>query len=259
MNMQKNKVQGVYSALVTPFYKGKFDAESMEKLVRSLNPFVDGYAPCLSTGEGDKLTLSEWEAVVKTVRNSTSKPIYAGIKAKKNIAAFVKKAKSLGCAGVVLPIPKTNIIGHFDELASQMPIVLYNTEDSPVVSVEMIRKLDEVDRIIAIKDSSMNIAFFRKLLALRKEGKLRMSILQGMEHLFFESAGCDGYMTSLPNVEPKLCNDMFLNPTKATDEKVKELFWKYNLGGKWFVTIKALLYARSIIRSSEEVHMEIRP
>ena len=56
MNMKKeNNIVGLFVPLVTPIYKGKFDGTSMKKLVKFLDSTVDGYIPCLSSGEGKRL------------------------------------------------------------------------------------------------------------------------------------------------------------------------------------------------------------
>jgi len=87
---------------------------------------------------------------------------------------------------------------------------------------------------------------------------LKMSVLQGMENQLLQSKGCDGYLISLGNVEPQLCKTMFENPTEENNQKVLAKFWEYNLGGEWFITLKALLYSRGIIRSAEQVKQTVK-
>lgn len=253
-------MKGLYVPLVTPYYKGSFDRQSLRKLVHFLEPFVDGFVPCLSSGEGDRLDDKTWTEVVRTVIISTTKPVYAGIKRqeRQRVIQLLRKANSMGCEGVVLPtpaLPKAKIFPYFQEISdlSTKPIIIYNTEENPLTEVKIIQQIDQLPRIVAIKDSSKNIAFFRKLISFKKRRELRLDVLQGMENLLFESKGCDGYLISLLNVEPELCKQMFSKQKKDIDQKIKSIFWEYNLGGRWYITLKALLYQRGIIRSAEEV------
>jgi len=86
-----------------------------------------------------------------------------------------------------------------------------------------------------------------------------MAILQGMDHKLPTSGEFDGFMIALANIEPRLCRRMLENPTEETQKEILKKFWEYNLGGEWFVSLKALLYARGIVRSAEQVRQTITP
>lgn len=262
----QNNITGLYVPLVTPFYQGAFDRVSMKRLVRSLEHVVNGFIPCLSSGEGEKLTTAEWEAIVTLVCSITDKPVFAGIlrKSEKEVFSLIQKASKLPCAGIAIPTlydTDAKNVRYLKKVAklSNKKILLYNTEKHPLKNVRTIVMLDALPKIIAMKDSAMNVSFFKKLAALKRSNKLRMDILQGMEHLIPQSAGCDGYVISLLNTEPKVCKDLLQKHGKKENHKMFKKFWEHNLGGTWYVSLKAILYERGIIRSAEEINPVIKP
>ncbi len=253
-------LRGLYAPLITPMRQRSFDSASMKKLMMSMEDSVQGYVPCLSSGEGAVLSPAQWEEVVSCVVESTKKPVIAGIlkDSVEEIIALARKASEFECEAVILAIPKGSdeeIVNHFQRLSEEIevPIVLYNTEHSPLKSMSCVQELDQLG-IAGIKDSSQNIEFFRELIDLKSKGKLRLALLQGMENQLYESVACDGFLISLLNVEPELCAQMFQSPSKELNTKILKLFSEYDLGREdWYVSLKALLHARGVIRSAERV------
>lgn len=258
-------LHGTFATLVTPMYRGSFDAESMRKLVKHLDPKVDGFIPCASTGEGDKLTDDEWAQVVSCVSGVTRKNVIAGIKST-DYARIISRAKiahESGCAAILLPVTTPDkVIEHVRTLASAipLPIVVYNTEDAnAITTIEVIQQLDKIPGIAGIKDSSMDIEFFQQMIDAKKKGDLQLSLFQGMECLVADSAGCDGSLTAFATLEPELCRQATENPNDQVRQQMNEMFWTHNLGGTWYAAIKAILFARGLIRSAEEVRPAIEP
>lgn len=259
-------IVGLWIPLVTPMYRGVYDQQSMGRLMRLVEPYVDGYVPCLSTGEGAVLFDALWEEVIADVCARTRKPVVAGIKRKNfaDILRLAKKANHFGCEAIAVPVPSTSEkenLRFFEQLASRspLPIMVYNTESTAFTTVKSIQQLDTFQNVIALKDSSMNIGLFQKLIELRLKGKLRLTILQGMEHQLFASKGCDGFLTSLLNNEPELCKKLFNTYSLKIHKQIMDKFWwQHNLGGEWFITLKALLYSRGILRSAEQVKQMVK-
>jgi 4-hydroxy-tetrahydrodipicolinate synthase len=264
--MSKNIVKGLYLPLITPMLYGHFDKDSMLKLIKSVDEYVDGYVPCLSSGEGQIISNEQWKEVVEFIRSQTNKPLFPGIKREKieDTILLEKIAHELDCDGVTIPVPfKTwneNKV-YFDNLLrdTKSQMIIYNTENAFISELENLKELDANERIVAIKDSSMNRDFFAQMCKARLENELSMTVLQGMEHQLDTPSGCDGYLVSLLNIEPKLVKEMLENPTPETNKKILDIFWKYNLGGNWFVTLKALLFERKIINSAEGVSLLVKP
>ncbi len=257
------KIEGLWIPLITPLYHGKFDEQSAKKLIETTQEFTDGYVVGLSSGEGKELSNEMWNEVISCVVSLTNKPVAAGILGKniKQIISLADTGKKLGCVAVVIPAvgkDEEEIIKFFSELDSKisLPIIIYNTEKSSVHSIKNLMRLDNLKNVIAIKDSSGDQNFFSE--AVSQKDKLKMSILQGMENQLLQSKGCDGYLISLGNVEPQLCKTMFENPTEENNQKILAKFWEYNLGGEWYITLKALLYSHGIIRSAEQVKQTVK-
>ncbi len=263
---KKEIVKGLYIPLITPMLYGTFDKDSMAKLIKSVDQYVDGYVPCLTSGEGQIISNEQWKEIVEFVRSQTSKPLFPGIK-RENITGTIsleKIASELKCDGITVPVPSKNWDDnkkYFNQLLSEsnLPLMIYNTETAFISNTENLKELDQNERIVAIKDSSMNREFFAEMCKERLSGELSMTVLQGMEHHLDVPKGCDGYLVSLLNVEPMLVKEMLKNPTPETNKKIIDIFWKYNLGGSWFITLKALLFDRKIINSAEEVSLAIKP
>jgi 4-hydroxy-tetrahydrodipicolinate synthase len=258
------KISGLWIPLITPFYHGQFDEESTKRLIAETQDFADGYIACLSSGEGADLSEQTWREVITCIISATHRPVAVGIlgKSLQQIFPLLNIAKGLGCVAAVVPTAgsrEENIVDFFVELDAKtpLPIIIYNTEDSPIGTLKSIIRLDQLASVVAIKESSCNELFFAELLKQKKDN-LKMSILQGMEHQLLPSKGCDGYLISLANVEPKLCRDMFENPTGQTNQMILDKFWEYNLGAEWYITIKAILYSRGTTRSAEQVKQAIK-
>lgn len=258
-------IKGLLVPLITPMYHGSFDDESMAKLITNVDQYVDGYVPCLSSGEGAVMADDLWQEVVSSVRAKTKKPVIAGIKRPeiKEIIKLAGLAEKIGCEAVILPAPfntDEKNVKFFKAISAEisLPIIIYNTETNCIQSAKAIQEIDGLKNIIAIKDSSMNINLFQELIDLKTKGEIKLNIFQGMEHLLLPSKGCDGFLISLLNVEPKLCKDMLENFSAEINSEILNKFQEYNLGGEWYITLKALLYGRNVIRSAEQVNPAIK-
>jgi 4-hydroxy-tetrahydrodipicolinate synthase len=262
--LSKNNLRGVFVPLVTPMQSGKFDAESMVRLIKSIEADVDGFVPCLSTGEGELLNDDQWEEIVKLVREITSKLVIAGIKRNslEEVTILAKKAAEIGCDGFITPVPAVDAadqVRYFQMIAAetQLPFVIYNTPSANVSESAILRELDGIEKIIAIKDSSLNREFFAAACALRETGELQMSVLQGMEDQMDVPAGCDGFLVSLANVESGLVREHYERPTAATNAAILEKYDEYHLeSDTWFASFKDLLCERGIIHSNAQVVRE---
>lgn len=261
-----SRLAGIYVPLVTPFYKGHFDPQSLNKLMQLVAPQVNGFVPCLSSGEGSIVSNGIWEEIVRCTRKYTKKTVIAGIK-RNTFADTVKlanKAQLIGCDAVMVPVCHLNehdALNYFRELTQKiaLPIVVYNTEQHRFKSIAAIKELQQNQAIIGMKDSSMNEKLFAKMCQMRIEKTLRFPVFQGMEHQMRSPPGCDGYIVALANIEPGLCREMLLKNSLELNAKIIDLFWRYNLGGNWYVSLKSLLSERKIIRSAEETTLAIRP
>jgi 4-hydroxy-tetrahydrodipicolinate synthase len=255
----KVQIKGLWVPIITPFFQGQLDEESLVSLVKEIENQIDGFVPCLSSGEGGNMNADLWERVVKIVIENTNKPVAVGIlnPLMRKIIELSEKAKSLGCVAVAIPLQGEDTeaqISFCKEISdkSQLPIILYNTEKIHIDTIDALSAIDQYPNIVSLKDSSQNQKFFSEAVRNRKEGKINLSILQGMENQLLESAGCDGYLISLANVEPGLCKSMLNNPIKEVNDEVMKKWVEFNLASEtWFIGIKEALFARGKIKSAE--------
>ena len=262
--MNPSNISGLYVPLITPLHKGKVDTGSLANLMSNLEAHVEGFVPCLSSGEGALITDEQWIQVVEATVSKSSKPVFPGI-IRPTLDAVVElasKAKQLGADGIVVPVTSnddTQTLEYFLELSQRqdLPIIIYNTEEHCIQSIETVQKLAGIESVVAIKDSSENTDLFEQMCTMRTKDELRISILQGMEHRLKVPSGCDGYLISLLNVEPEICRTMWKQQSDKVNEEILELFNKYNLGGEWFVSLKAILHTRGVITSGEQVEQAI--
>lgn len=256
-----NRINGLYIPLLTPAYFGSIDEISLISLMSTAEPFVDGYVPCLSSGEGQKLTIDEWKQVVDIVRKNTTKPIYCGIKheSMSDILLLATYAKEIGCEGIVLPVPSFEgeaLKQYFETLFEKVDIncIVYNTELYPITDMDTVLLLDSIPNIVAIKESSSNPVFFKELCDLKQSNDIKISVLQGMEHQLDYIEHCDGLLLSLLNTEPELLHTYFKTLDETLKKKIYRLFYEQNLGGEWYISLKAIMKERGIFRSAEEIH-----
>lgn len=173
--MKKNNLLGgVITALITPFYRGKIDFYSLEKLItQQLQGGVDGFVVNGTTGESPTLTDDEVKKIFNFVKKTITK-----IKPKKDVwlilgtgtnstastvlkTKLVKKLKA-DAALVVVPYynkpTQDGLVAHFTAVAKQtsVPIILYNVPGRTVVSLshESTKKLSVIKNIVGIKEAS---------------------------------------------------------------------------------------------------------
>jgi len=133
------KIQGCFTAIVTPFRNDKVDLEALKKIVRfQVENGINGLVPCGSTGEAATLSPEEYLAVIKTVVAAAGGkvPVVPGVGTNSTAKSveMVKKVSALGVDGLLAIVPYYNkptqegMTAHFSALAkaTRLPIILYN-------------------------------------------------------------------------------------------------------------------------------------
>ncbi len=261
MKMRNPKIKGVFVPLVTPLNKNKkLDKKGLRKLIETLKPNVDGFVPCLSTGEGRYLGDKLFAEVLKsTITFTRGLPIIAGIEQKdtKRVISRIKIAKSLGIKIVaVLPpfgknTPQETIYAHFAKIAKLgVEILIYNKEMMCGTAIELntLIKLSKIKNVVAIKEGSANPRFTQKVLDSIK----RISIMQAWDNLL-PGVRTHGSIVPLSNLEPKLCKTSLGINNKKVQEKINKTVVKYHLEAEnptWYKDVKKELVKRGIISTS---------
>jgi len=133
------KLQGCFTAIVTPFKNGRVDLEALKKIVRfQAANGASGLVPCGSTGEAATLAPEEYLAVIKTVvaASGGKVPVVPGVGTNSTAKSveMVKKVSALGVDGLLAIVPYYNkptqegMTAHFSAIAgaTRLPVILYN-------------------------------------------------------------------------------------------------------------------------------------
>ena len=175
------ELMGCGTALVTPFRKdGSVDEPALQALVEwQIESGINFLVPCGTTGEAATLSEAEWLRVVALVAGTTAGrvPIFAGCShnsTRQAVSNAEKLAKIEGLTGILSANPFYNRPGqegqyqHFKAIAeaTDLPLLLYNIPSRTAANLEpaTVLRLAELKNVIAIKESSGNIAQITELL-----------------------------------------------------------------------------------------------
>ncbi|HNQ74123.1 MAG TPA: 4-hydroxy-tetrahydrodipicolinate synthase [Verrucomicrobiota bacterium] len=208
---------GTYTAIVTPFKKGKLDEAALEKLIKAqIKGGVDGIVPVGTTGESATLDYEEHihvialavkfaagriKVIAGTGGNSTQEAIFltraaekAGADASLQVAPYYNK-----------PTPE-GLFRHFHAVAraTRLPILLYSIPGrcGIEIGVETVNRLahDSVN-IVGIKEAGGNAD---RISQLRAALGAKFTILSGDDSLTlpFLAVGAHGVVSVASNVIP---------------------------------------------------------
>ena len=210
-------LSGLAVALATPFASdGSVDLPAFRKLVRrSVEGGVDVLIPLGSTGEAATLEEGERDALITTcLEEAQGRPVVAGTgsNATKQAAAWAKRAQALGAQGALVVTPYYNkptlggLVAHYGAVAAAapgLPLVLYNVPGRTGLNVTpaMLAKLWENPSVVAVKESSGNLAQIGEIARALPKGKTLLSGDDGLA-LASMAVGATGLVSVLGNLLP---------------------------------------------------------
>jgi 4-hydroxy-tetrahydrodipicolinate synthase len=209
---------GTYTAIVTPFKKGKIDEAALERLTRiQVRAGMDGIVPVGTTGESPtvdyeehiqiialsvKFAAGKIKVIAGTGGNSTSEAIY-----------LTKHAAQVGADGSLQVAPYYNkptqegLFQHFREVArcTRLPILLYSIPGrcGVEIGVDTVKRLaQECKNIVGIKEAGGNAD---RVSQLRAALGPRFVILSGDDSLTlpFMAVGAQGVISVATNIIPR--------------------------------------------------------
>jgi 4-hydroxy-tetrahydrodipicolinate synthase len=250
---------GVLVPLATPLTdSGEVSSTCVAALIESVRPYAAGLLPGLSTGEGWRLSQRQWiDMLAATVEHARGLPVIAGVllvDAAKIADRIRGVSERLHAVAVAPPFDRSatqdDIYAHFSVLrsATTVPIVVYNESHLSGVSmnVKTIRRVCELGRVVAIKDSSGRIDVSRELAA-----TTGVPVFQGSEQLLAGSTFLAGSVVGLANLEPGLCATAQRDGSATTTGAVARAVRRFGLDGpQWYAHVKRELVRRHVIRAS---------
>jgi dihydrodipicolinate synthase/N-acetylneuraminate lyase len=207
---------GIYAAMLTPF---DHQRRVNEPVLRELVDFMiaaglHGLFPCSSSGEFARLSDAERRLVIEIVVDHADGrvPIVAGVGAPSpdQVIAYAREAQALGCTAVVVcppyyytNIPAESVTKHFSVIAGaiDIPIILYNIPVycAPLSPAQVALLCNEFPHIVAVKDSSLNMATFNHLLDLTARARNDFAVLTGGDEMLYPAlvmGGAGGMLIS---------------------------------------------------------------
>ncbi len=270
-------LNGVFTALVTPFKNGEIDFLSLEKLItQQLEAGIQGFVVCGTTGESVTMSEEEQMKILSFVceknqgrakilfgsgSNSTSKTISMG-----------KKACEYPIDGLLVVVPYYNkppqegLIAHFKAVAdaAAKPIILYNVPGRTITALEpqSVITLSEHPNIAGIKEANGDLENFKKYKDLVPKD---FSLFSGDDEscVDFCLMGGHGVISVCSHVAPREMVGWISRAQKG-DEKVSAEFKDQHPWIKSLyltsnpIPVKAALHLKGIL-STDEMRLPLVP
>ena len=235
----KNRYQGVYTALVTPFTStGAVDIDAFKKLIEyQIESGVDGLVPCGTTGESSTLSHEEHDRVIDlTVRFADGKvPVIAGTgsNATSEAIQLSQHAEQAGVDAILLVNPyyvrptQKGLYLHFKAVAESVsiPCIPYNIKSRTGVNLEnetLLRLMQEQSNIVGVKEASGDLTQMKGLIEIRHR---EFSILSGDDNMTLDliEAGGNGVVSVAANLIPRQMKELVHSALKGDFEKARQL------------------------------------
>jgi len=218
--MNKEKLQGVWTALITPFkIDGSIDWESFDRLIdKQLEAGIVGLVISGTTGESPTLNDQECCDLIKRAKSRVgSKCLIMAGTGTNNTEKSIYKTKIASVAGadmIILVNPYYNkptqkgLYLHFKAIAesTELPIILYNIKGRTGVNIEtstLIKLANEVKNIVGVKEASGDLEQIKDICEKRPENFV---VLSGDDNITFQimkDYGVDGVISVTSNILPK--------------------------------------------------------
>ena len=215
--MKKLPFTGSGVALITPFNQdGSPNYEKLDEILEMhIANKTDAVLICGTTGEAPTLPDEEHLEVIKHAVNTVHGriPVIGGTGSNytQHAIDFSRKAEEFGCDAVLCVTPYYNkttqkgLVEHYTAIADaiSIPIILYNVPSRTGVniSVPALKKLSEIDNIVAIKEASGNIGYVMKIAREVPD----LYIYSGNDDMIVPimSAGGKGVLSVVANILPE--------------------------------------------------------
>jgi len=208
---------GLAVALATPFLEdGALDLDAFRRLVRHVvKGGVDHLVVLGTTGESPTLSDTERDALIEACLEEAqghSVIVGAGSNETARTAALTRRAQALGADGALIVTPYYNkptpkgLVAHYSEAANAapgLPIIAYNVPGRTGVNITpaTLAKLWEIPQVVAVKESTGNLAQISEIARTLPDGK---TLLSGDDNMALPSiaVGATGLVSVIANLLP---------------------------------------------------------
>lgn len=229
------KVEGIYTALITPIRDGSVDKQAFGKLLdHVISGGVSGLVVLGGTGEYPALSMKQrTDAAEFCIQKANGKiPVVVGIvdPGLHDAIDMGIRAKNMGADAVMLVTPYY-VVPDQDGLFSyhmkfiesvDLPLILYNIPQKTQVNMqpETVNKIvsEAKDKVIGIKECVTNLLQFSRLVSMVKS---KITVIAGEDFLLHPEAimGADAAILATSNIIPRFWSEMF---NLIKDDKIKQ-------------------------------------
>lgn len=249
----------IFIPLISPLDdQSRICESSVRQLLHSSQPFVDGYIPCLTSGEGWRLERRDWQRMLElTLAHAQGKTVIAGVEraTTAEVLDYALLAQELGAQGVMFTSPFTpgtrqeEIVEHYRTVhdATSLDIFIYNESSlsGNEKTFETLLAIAKLPRVKGLKDSPSAPRTQRQIEQLRAQG---LEYFIGWEMDLARELESDGNIVSLANLEPGLCRLATDTCQSSVADLVETLNGYFDLGAEdWYAQVKKQLKARGVI------------
>ena len=224
MSIEKQTIfKGVCTALITPFYKGEIDYESLQNLTQmQLDAGVGAILVAGTTGESPTLSLREHADLVSFVARQIDGrlPLLAGCGSNSTahaieLAGAVAESGADALLAVTPYYNRTNdrgIVEHYHALAeaTKKPLILYNVPARTGFSMTLshYRELAEHPNIVAVKEASPDLSLLASLCG---ECASNLDIYTGNDQHTVAAMrlGASGVISVYSNIFPRTMTEIY--------------------------------------------------
>ena len=219
------ELEGVYTAIITPFIGTSVDTEGLKhNIAHQLANGIRGIVALGTTGETPTLTREEQDLVIQTAaeacQNQAPLIVGTGTNCTKKTIENTQRAKELGADIALVVTPYYNkpsqqgILAHFKEVAQHggLPIIVYNIEGRAAVNIQTntLKDIAKLPGIIAVKEASGNINQIADVIHMIQYQIPGFHVLSGDDSITLPliALGGKGVISVTSNVAPKLFSEL---------------------------------------------------
>jgi 4-hydroxy-tetrahydrodipicolinate synthase len=273
-----NKIEGVFTALVTPMVNGEIDEKGLINLIEfQIESGIHGLVPVGTTGETSTLSIDKHKRVIElTVQTVGGRiPVVAGAGANNTAEAIelTLSAKKSGADAVLSVVPYYNkpsqegLYRHFRAIndKTEIPVILYNVPGRTVTNMlpATVALLAELPNIIGIKEASGSLSQITEIISVCPEDFV---VLSGDDLTAMPTVlvGGRGVISVVSNLEPVAMTQMIEAALIGDLNKARRLHYRlFRLMGAMFcypspAPVKKGLELLGKIKSSE-VRLPLSP